>query len=79
MLGSILDPRATRCGTGSLCTTRGGSCPDRLMIPETSCIASNKLMSRAVLRSIGGRPSFDARVGAISGYLDTTLSDQTNR
>jgi hypothetical protein len=73
MLGSILDPRATQCGTGSLCTTRGGSCPDCLMIPETSCIAGNKLVSRAVLRSIGGRPSFDTRVGAISGYLETEV------
>ena len=79
MLGSILDPRAAQCGTGSLCTTRGGACPDCLMIPETSCIGSNKLVSRAVLRSIGGRPGFDTRAGAISGYLDTAASAQGNR
>ena len=71
MLASVLDPRATQCGTGSLCTTRGGACPDCLMIPETSCIASNKLISRSVLRSIGGRPWFDTRAGAITGYLET--------
>jgi len=70
MLGALLDPRATQCGTGSLCTTRGGTCPDCLMVPETSCIASNKLLSRAVLRSIGGRPAFDTRSGAIEGYLN---------
>jgi hypothetical protein len=75
MLASLLDPRATQCGTGSLCTTRGGSCPDCLMIPETSCIASNKLLSRSVLRSIGGRPSFDTRNVAIAGYLETTVPD----
>jgi hypothetical protein len=71
MLAALLDPRATQCGTGSLCTTRGGACPDCLMIPETSCIASNKLISRSVLRSIGGRPWFDTRPGSITGYLDT--------
>ncbi len=71
MLASLLDPRATQCGTGSLCTKRGGACPDCLMIPETSCLASNKLNSRAVLRSIGGRPRFDTRAGAIAGYLDS--------
>jgi hypothetical protein len=76
MLGSLLDPRAAQCGTGSLCTTRGGSCPDCLMIPETSCIASNKLVSRAVLRSIGGRPNFDTRAGAIQGYLETLVPHQ---
>jgi hypothetical protein len=74
MLASLLDPRATQCGTGSLCTKRGGSCPDCLMIPETSCLASNKLVSRAVLRSIGGRPRFDTRTGTIAGYLDSVRS-----
>jgi hypothetical protein len=71
MLASLLDPRATQCGTGSLCTKRGGACPDCLMIPEPSCLACNKLVSRAVLRSIGGRPRFDARTGSIAGYLDS--------
>ncbi len=70
LLDSLLSPRSTQCGTGSLCTTRGGACPDCLMIPETSCIAGNKLISRSVLRSIGGRPSFDTRVDATCGYLD---------
>ncbi len=70
LLRAMLAPKATQCGTGSLCTHRGGSCPDCTMIPETSCIASNKLLSRSVLRSIGGRPRFDMRAGAIDGYLD---------
>jgi hypothetical protein len=71
LLESLLSPRATQCGTGSLCTQRGGSCPDCLMVPETSCIASNKLVSRSVLRSIGGRPRFDKREASITGYLET--------
>jgi hypothetical protein len=70
MLSSMLAPKATQCGTGSLCTHRGGSCPDCIMVPETSCVASNKLLSRSVLRSIGGRPRFDTRQGPIRGYLD---------
>jgi hypothetical protein len=72
LMSSLLDPRAAQCGTGSLCTTRGGSCPDCLMIPETSCIASNKLLSRAVLRGIGGRPRYDTRSTFVTpGYFDT--------
>lgn len=71
MLSSMLSPKATQCGTGSLCTHRGGACPDCIMIPETSCIAGNKLLSRTVLRTIGGRPRrFDTREGTINGYLD---------
>lgn len=72
LLSCILDPRSAQCGTGSLCTLRGRACPDCLMVPETSCLASNKLLSRAVLRSIGGRVrQIDQRPGAIRGYLDT--------
>lgn len=70
MLKSMLVPKATRCGTGSLCTNRGGACPDCIMVPETSCIAGNKLLSRSVLRSVGGRPKFDERVGSIRGFMD---------
>lgn len=69
MLSSLLARKATQCGTGSLCTHRGGACPDCVMVPETSCIAGNKLLSRSVLRG-GGRPRFDTRQSPISGYLD---------
>lgn len=74
MLISMLEPKATQCGTGSLCTHRGGACPDCIMMPETSCIASNKLLSRSVLNSVGGRPRFDKRKGSIRGYLEFTKS-----
>lgn len=70
MLTAMLGSKATQCGTGSLCTERGGACPDCVMMPETSCIAGNKLLSRAVLRSIGGRPRLDKRGTPIHGYLD---------
>lgn len=70
MLGSMLGAKATQCGTGTLCTHRGGACPDCVMVPETSCIASNKLLSRSVLRGVGGRPRFDTRKPAIKGYFD---------
>jgi hypothetical protein len=70
MLGSMLGAKATQCGTGTLCTHRGGACPDCVMMPETSCIASNKLLSRSVLRGVGGRPRFDTRKPAIKGYFD---------
>ena len=70
MLTAMLGSKATQCGTGSLCTERGGACPDCVMMPETSCVAGNKLLSRSVLRSIGGRPRFDERGAPIRGYLD---------
>jgi hypothetical protein len=70
MLTAMLGSKATQCGTGSLCTERGGACPDCVMMPETSCVAGNKLLSRSVLRSIGGRPRLDKRGAPIRGYLD---------
>jgi hypothetical protein len=70
MLTAMLGAKATQCGTGSLCTERGGACPDCVMMPETSCVAGNKLLSRSVLRSIGGRPRLDKRSAPIRGYLD---------
>ena len=76
VLTAMLQSKATQCGTGSLCTQRGGACPDCLMIPETSCIASNKLLSRAVLRGIGGRPRFDTRQAFLTtGYLDAVSKE----
>lgn len=73
MLHAMLQQKATQCGTGSLCSSRGGACPDCLMVPETSCVASNKLLSRSVLRGIGGRPKFDTRKAPIRGFLDFAL------
>lgn len=73
MLTAMLSAKATQCGTGSLCTERGGACPDCVMMPETSCVAGNKLLSRSVLRSIGGQPRLDKRGAPIQGYLDLAV------
>lgn len=54
-LDYLLEPRTLLCNSGTTCDQfSGGACPDCIMIPETSCIASNQLLSRAVLR--GGEP-----------------------
>lgn len=53
-LSRLLDSSTHRCNSGRLCDTAGGACPDCIMIPETSCIAQNQLLSRAILR--GGPP-----------------------
>jgi hypothetical protein len=71
LLRAMAQPRAAQCGSGTLCTHRGGSCPDCLMIPETACVAQNKLLSRSVLRNTGGRPRFDERTDlTFDGFLD---------
>lgn len=73
LLRAMAQPRAAQCGSGTLCTHRGGSCPDCLMIPETACIAQNKLLSRCVLRNTGGRPRFDERTNlTFDGFLDVS-------
>jgi hypothetical protein len=42
-------PAALRCGSEGSCVQRGGACPDCVMIPETSCITRNELLSRSSL------------------------------
>jgi hypothetical protein len=60
--------RELRCGSGTLCDHRGGACPACIMIPETSCIAGNQLLSRAAL--VGGRaPLWDTDQTPLSGYF----------
>lgn len=60
-----------QCGSGSLCETKGGACPDCIVVPETSCIASNRLLSRSVLGG-GLAPREDATHAGkrIPGYLE---------
>ena len=71
LLRSMLHSRAVQCGSGTLCTQRGGACPECMMIPEQTCLAQNKLLSRSVLRNNGGKPKFDERGGlTFRGYLD---------
>jgi hypothetical protein len=68
-LRHLTEPATLRCNSGSLCAERGGACPDCILIPETSCIAVNQLLSRSVLRG-GPRTREDALKTPIPGYLD---------
>jgi hypothetical protein len=68
-LASILERRSLICGAGSVCTQSGGACPDCLLVPETSCIAQNELLSRSVLGG-GGSTKEDPRLDPIQGYLE---------
>ena len=61
--------RELRCGSGTLCDHRGGACPACVMVPETSCIAGNQLLSRAAL--VGGRaPLWDINQTQLQGYFE---------
>lgn len=70
-LAHLLEPSTHRCNSGSLCDFGGGACPDCIMVPETSCVAQNRLLSRAVLRG-GVAPREDAthKDLRIQGYLE---------
>ncbi|OOG58069.1 hypothetical protein [Polaromonas sp. C04] len=70
-LGHLLETSTHRCNSGSLCDLHGGACPDCIMVPETSCIAQNRLLSRSVL--LGGnapREDLTHRGQRIPGFLD---------
>ncbi len=71
-LSQMLEPSAHRCNSGSLCDFSGGACPDCIMVPETSCVAQNRLLSRAVLRG-GKAPREDLthKDMRIPGFLET--------
>jgi hypothetical protein len=61
-------PTSLGCNLGNLCMTKGGACPDCLMIPEVICLTANKYLSRSTL--IGrGRPDFIVGEERIKGYL----------
>jgi hypothetical protein len=49
-LRRLLDQRLLRCGSGSLCDTRGGACPACIMVSEVTCIGANQLLSRSALK-----------------------------
>ena len=69
-LRRAIDPRLLRCGSGSLCDARGGACPACIMVSETTCVASNQLLSRAALRG-GPAPNWEAATAPpIVGFFD---------
>lgn len=70
-LARMLEASSHRCNSGSLCDFGGGACPDCIMVPETSCVAQNRLLSRAVLKG-GVAPREDAthKHERIPGFLE---------
>lgn len=75
-LEHLLSPRTLMCGAGSLCDSDGGACPSCIVIPETSCIAGNRLLSRSVLR--GGpapREHLQENGLIIHGYLGVAAGE----
>ncbi|QXN25033.1 hypothetical protein KVP08_021270 [Shewanella putrefaciens] len=77
-LERLLMSSTHRCNSGRLCDTSGGACPDCIMIPETSCIAQNQLLSRAVLKG-GPSPREDSthKGKKIPGFLEVVNTDVT--
>lgn len=75
-LRELLEPRALMCGAGSLCDSDGGACPSCIVIPETSCVAANRLLSRSVMRGGPAPREDEAREQGkrIVGYLDITTA-----
>mgnify|MGYP001160564772 CR=1 FL=1 len=73
-LRHLIDPRMLRCGSGSLCDTRGGACPACVMVSEVTCIGGNQLLSRASLKG-GPAPTWEARDSSpLVGYFDPRLA-----
>jgi hypothetical protein len=71
-------PTSLGCNLGNLCMTKGGACPDCIMIPEVICLTANKYLSRSTL--IGrGRPDFLLGETRIKGYLQIALEDARKR
>lgn len=67
-------PTSLGCNLGNLCMTKGGACPDCIMIPEVICLTANKYLSRSTL--IGrGRPDFIAGEARLKGYLQYALEN----
>ena len=67
-------PTSLGCNLGNLCMTKGGACPDCIMIPEVICLTANKYLSRSTL--IGrGRPDFVVGEQNITGFLQFALAD----
>jgi len=71
VLKTLFDPSSLVCNSGSLCDVRHshpGACPACIMIPETSCLTSNQLLSRSVIRG-GKRPREDGGSENIEGFI----------
>ncbi|ODT89094.1 hypothetical protein [Phenylobacterium sp. SCN 70-31] len=69
VLDQMVNPVSLRCGSESVCSHRGGACPDCVLIPENACITRNELLSRSVL--IGrGAPRWDDNGTPLLGFYE---------
>lgn len=69
VLHRMVSRSSLRCGSESVCSQRGGACPDCILIPENACMTRNELLSRSVL--IGrGTPRWDQEGTPLVGYYD---------
>ncbi len=72
LLDRMVSPESLRCGSESVCTHHGGACPDCILIPETTCLTRNELLSRSVL--VGrGSPRWDADATPLVGFYGTAI------
>lgn len=77
VLDRMVSPASLRCGSESICNHRGGACPDCILIPESTCITRNELLSRSVL--IGrGAPRWDADTTPLTGYYEVAARGVRN-
>jgi hypothetical protein len=76
-LDSLLGSRVWSCNSGTLCSEKGAACPDCLLVPETSCVAQNKLLCRSVVAG-GRKPIEDAINIEIKGYLNVASAAARN-
>lgn len=73
-LRRMFDPRLLRCGSGTLCDSRGGACPACIMVAEVSCIGSNVLLSRSALRG-GPAPLWEPQGNTpLVGFFDPAVA-----
>lgn len=69
VLHRMVSRSSLRCGSESVCSHRGGACPDCILIPENACMTRNELLSRSVL--IGrGTPWWDREGTPLVGYYN---------
>jgi hypothetical protein len=69
----LLDQRLLRCGSGSLCDTRGGACPACIMVSEVTCLGGNQLLSRSALKG-GPAPNWEPQGSPpLIGFFDPVL------
>jgi hypothetical protein len=70
----LLDQRLLRCGSGSLCDTRGGACPACIMVSEVTCLGGNQLLSRSALKG-GPAPNWEPQGSSpLVGFFEPSLS-----